>query len=263
MTTQSLFLQICLAIFGGFIVFVGLLMEKLWAKKSYKNTCDFKWSKRMVEVGAWLVIAGIVFEIGVAVWTASDAWETRQMAIKNDPNNLPVSDISATVVVKLEGTNFERINETFDLRLDNWVTLLDNKTNVPTLNLGNMGSLMAEDVLPFINSNFQDRSVVSHGYVMKYVENPLNAFDTETQLPIPEHRPVAKYVLEKVRFLRIIPSFIPKNTQVIGGEAWLTINGTLRRKFIIYRQGMDTNFQEWNPNFKSLVFLATNSIPEK
>jgi hypothetical protein len=50
-------------------------------------------------------MAGIVVEIGVAVWSAKDAWETRQMAIKNDPVNFPIANVSAQVLLVEKGTN--------------------------------------------------------------------------------------------------------------------------------------------------------------
>jgi hypothetical protein len=254
----------CAAI-GGLIVLRGLWLEGYREKEEFPTIEAFRTFKTMESRGRKWVFWGVLFEVIIAfALSIKDGVQYHRLEkeiFANDPRQQPVSDILVSVVVKLEGTNFERINDPYDVRINNWVMLLDNKTNAPTLNLGNMGSLMAEDVLPFFRAKFQDRSVDYHGYFMKYFENPVPPFEYEHQQPAPDIRPVAEYVLEKVKFLRISPGFIPNDKKVIGGEAWLTINGTLRRKFIIYPQGMDTNFQEWNPNFKSLVFLATNSIP--
>jgi hypothetical protein len=252
-----------LASFGGIVVFWGLWLEKKYEKEAYTNVDDFRFCKSKRERGWKILMLGISLEIVIGFAHAlEDGIEIKRIesdTVKNAPLNQPVSDISAKVVVKLEGTNFARVNDMFDLRKDNWVMFCSTKTNEAVFDSGSLKSLMAEDVLPFVHYRTPNEAVISHGYVIKYIENSLNFFESKT--PPQESRPIAKEVLEKVKVLRILPGFIPKETKVIGGEVWLTINGNLRTKFIIYPQEMDKTFLEWNPDFKTLVFLATNSIP--
>ena len=107
MTTGSIFWLVVVAASGGVFVFVGLFMERFSEKDWHKNLSDFRRSKSRMVWGEWIVIAGIVVEIGVGIFSAVDAWQTRQMAIKDDPQNQPISEISANLRIKVKATNFD------------------------------------------------------------------------------------------------------------------------------------------------------------
>jgi hypothetical protein len=100
---------ITLAAIGGVIVLIGLLLEKFSEKKWHKNINDFRRCESRRCWGEWFVMAGILVEIIVAAFSANDAWQTRQMAIKNDPRNATISEISATAILVVNLSNsFEK-----------------------------------------------------------------------------------------------------------------------------------------------------------
>jgi hypothetical protein len=99
MTTGSIFGVVLLAISGGAFVLVGLLMERFSEKTQYENLSDFRRCKSRKVCGEWWVIAGIVVEIGVGIFSAVDAWLA-------NPSNQPITYLSALVTLNARGTNF-------------------------------------------------------------------------------------------------------------------------------------------------------------
>jgi len=242
--------------FGGVVVFVGLWMEKKYDKESYSTIEDFRLSKAKRKSGWLILMSGIALEV---MFGLAHAYKDVRQINTIDPLNRNVAEISANVILKLEGTNFEHFDDPFTPRLDNWVTLMENATNEANFSAGSISVLMAEDVLPFVSSKQLDGTPVSRGYVIRYVENPMDVFEKKGEAK--ESRPVVGDVVEKVNLLRISPAFIPKEQKIIGGSATLTINGLIRKRFVVYPQATDDAFLKLNPNWKSLVFLATNSVP--
>lgn len=72
------------ATIGGILVFVGLAVEKFadWMNDRYLGGTEKP--HQSLETTGWCVLMfGIFVEITVAGWSANDAWQTRQMAIRN------------------------------------------------------------------------------------------------------------------------------------------------------------------------------------
>jgi hypothetical protein len=94
------------ATIGGIAVFIGLLLEKFaeWMDDRFLGGTH-KPHKTLESIGWSILMLGIFAEIAVAGWSANDAWQTRQMAIKNDPNNFPIASVSAQVLLVEKGTN--------------------------------------------------------------------------------------------------------------------------------------------------------------
>jgi len=63
---------------GGMIVFLGLWMEKEGDKEEFIDVDDFRVSKLRKKIGWWILMFGILIEIGVAGLTAKNDWEARQ-----------------------------------------------------------------------------------------------------------------------------------------------------------------------------------------
>jgi hypothetical protein len=93
-TTTSSFWFILSACFGGFIVLVGILMEVLSEKKWFKIINDFRRCESVKHWGEILLIIGVAIEVVVAGSAAKDEWQTRQMAIKNAPENVPIKSFN-------------------------------------------------------------------------------------------------------------------------------------------------------------------------
>ena len=235
---------------------VGLLMELFSEKEWNKNLEDFRHCKSRKFWGEWLVIIGIVAEIFVAGWTAKDEWQTRQMAIKNDPSNLPVSDVSATATIDVAGTNFNEV-PVDSLVVDTSLELLEKDIRISTLNLP---ELIANEVRRYNHIEFASHKVTYHGYVAKFYENPLR-IDPNAELGPWPAAPTVKRAMDEIRTLRIYAPFIPKDADVMGGTAEIIINGSFRKKFQIYKQKTDKDMSTWNPDLKGFFLFATNSIP--
>ena len=95
---------------GGAVVIVGLFLEWYCDNGPYRTIKTFRRCKCWKEVGEWMVIAGILIEIGSGTWLGinglNEAASMRAEQKRLDPLNQPVSDFSARMVVKLKGTNF-------------------------------------------------------------------------------------------------------------------------------------------------------------
>ncbi len=88
------------ATIGGILVFVGLAVEKFadWMNDRYLGGPE-KPHKPLETAGWCILMLGIFIEIAVAGMSANDAWETRQIAIKNDPRNQPIKSVTAVATL--------------------------------------------------------------------------------------------------------------------------------------------------------------------
>lgn len=212
-------------------MFVGLLMEKLWEKKSYKNTHDFKLSKRIREVGAWLVIAGIVFEIGVAVWTASDAWETRQMTIKNDPLNQPIKSMDLEVNLNIFDPNRPEDDENEVAILGGYCKFLKKQGgDIAVLECREFDNTMR---LMFV-ANAQGTTQVSNVWIYNMgFKWPGNKVSAMLSSEIGQGNISTKMFNSQIAGVNF---FIPRSgtpLRILEGSCVLTINGSIQRTFLI------------------------------
>ena len=245
------------AAIGGIFVFVGLWMEYVSGdEKRYENIdiAGFRKLKSKERRGEVWVMVGIIIEVAVAIgFAGKDDWHARQMekAIAlADPLKQPVTDLSASVVVALEGTNLIHLNP-FVMRQNTWISLISTNIIVLPPDLDEIRSLVAVDVWPkriiFANGN------PAHGYVIDFKFNPI--------WPHIDHPETVSNAIQTMKVMRIYAGFIPQNSKIIEGSAKLIINGTIQVNFIIPPQGMDKIVLDEFPNSQGFVFLATNSIP--
>jgi hypothetical protein len=223
------------AALGGIIVFAGLLLEKIAEWKNEKfGPPFFKPHKFMGECGWWILMFGIAAEIVVAVWSANDAWQTRQMAIKNDPVNLPIKSmaVAARLLILANNSPDSEVRELaiFGGRLD----ILDKSGN----------RIAALDCKEFDNSSrLGDNSLGLGGsapsgtniwlYSLGFV---WPATGVSSFLPTKlAHAEISTKVLDKeIAGARLwIPSGKGGTLRIINGSCVLTINGSLQRSFLI------------------------------
>lgn len=121
------------------MVFVGLLMEILCEKHWYKNISDFRRSKQIREIGAWVVTAGVVIELVVAVSVAIIDWES-------EPMNQPINDLSAEARFIIKGDGHIHLSS----ETTNWSGWL-------TLFMGNEVS----NKMFFLNADWADVTVAN------------------------------------------------------------------------------------------------------
>src|ERR1700744_4877363 len=74
-TTQSIFVAVSAACFGGVFVAIGLLLETWADKKWFKNQKSHHYWECSKKFGEWFVIIGVLIEVVVAGWTAKNEWE--------------------------------------------------------------------------------------------------------------------------------------------------------------------------------------------
>lgn len=98
------------ATIGGVLVFCGLTIEKIADYLNDRHCAPlFKPHKKTESFGWYLLMAGIFIETCVACWSAHDAWQIKQIANKNNPLNLPVSDIFANVHFRVDKSDFSEL----------------------------------------------------------------------------------------------------------------------------------------------------------
>jgi hypothetical protein len=92
------------ATIGGVFVFFGLIFEKLAEWMNERFSGGWNAHKKLEDFGWVVLMLGIAIEISDAGFAANEGWQTRQMAIKSDPNNQPIAFVSAQAILIQEGT---------------------------------------------------------------------------------------------------------------------------------------------------------------
>jgi hypothetical protein len=248
-------LVIAFAAIGGIIVFAGLLLEKIAEWKSEKHIV--KPFKRLSEWGWWILMAGIAVEIGVAVWSANDAWQTRQIANSNNPLNQRVADVSADASIIVRGGN---LNDELDFRKHFMVSLAgimylcdSNRPSTnswPTLSSGDFSRMF------FDNPTFLNKMDRRYG-IRFQKEAAFGTSGTETAK--------AKDI-NGIFMVSMDVFFLPTNSVILGGSVVLTINSDVQKVFQIPAQPKPEPFNNVEKNIPTsedfgIVIYATNSAP--
>jgi uncharacterized membrane protein len=146
-SSSSLFWSLVAASIGGLIVFAGIGMEKLKEMKAFPDINSRRRRESWAEAGWWVLMAGLAIEIVVGSWSAIDVWQIKQMAIKSDPTNRPITSISATATLTIRGTN------AMNLKKVNWGGAEPLTGSFAQLALGNRRS--NEIILVLLCDDFQ------------------------------------------------------------------------------------------------------------
>ena len=95
---SSFWIALIVAAFGGCLVLLGLWLEKGKEKSWFSNISDLRRQGSKAKWGWWILMAGIVFEVGDAIWTGYEIWQI-------NPRNQPIFSATAFVRIKVRGTN--------------------------------------------------------------------------------------------------------------------------------------------------------------
>src|SRR5579883_2044312 len=98
-TPQTYFWSIFWASVFGLILLLGLVLETMAEKESYKTIRSFRGWKLAKRWGGRLVMLGVLGEVVVGSFAAVREHQ-------NDPANQPITSIRANAVLLAEGTNF-------------------------------------------------------------------------------------------------------------------------------------------------------------
>jgi hypothetical protein len=264
------FLVSLVAMLGGMVVFVGLVMEKIAEHGDDKYSPPFlKPYKRLGKWGWIVLMIGIVLEVGVAGWSASVDWQTRQMAIKNDPLDQPIADVTAIVILDVKGTNLFRPSPDFPRNSYSIISFYE--TNIYYYGTNGIRAdtgldLAATDARAYphlVRGNLTSRAPNFYGYALKFerVTMPFGEYNdlTTTNDMIPP-TPTVREVITKFKIIQIYIDFIPKNSELFKGYARVFING-IRQDYLISVLKTDKQLSELNPGTQGIFLFATNTIP--
>src|SRR3989442_502968 len=212
------------AVVGGVVVFCGLWIEKKHSKERYLSAHDFRSSKLKAERGWKLLMIGIFIEIVVAgVFAAKDGWEIRQIKeneSKNNPLNLPISDISAFVEIKVRGSNHVEVPHSGSSRK---ATLMLSKSALEASLGGGIGGFLSSYELEQSVEIFRPSD--ARIYSMRFLLDPVSGAFHKTL-------GTARDLLE-INFLSRAIKPLPLDAEILGGKAKIIINPKVTRDFAI------------------------------
>ena len=211
------------ATIGGIAVFIGLLLEKFaeWVDERFLGG-TYKPHKTLESIGWCVLMLGILIEIGVAGWSANDAWETKQAAIKNDPLNQPITSVTARAWLWVISTN----------GLD-FVPRKFPKNAFVTLKFGNAEHLNKSWPECILACKSAEHSNLTNGWpettwVLEFDQNsfpgPANEFELEPKS--------ARYI-NGWDTVELDAIFLPKGTEIAVGSITVTVNSAVEKRFDI------------------------------
>lgn len=182
---------------------------------------------------------GIAIEIADAGVAANDGWQTRQIAINNNPRNANISYLYATALLQVKGTQFND--------LTNW-----NPNRVALIRL------CQNDVRHILNFDWMDADTYKRGEYHNMFDAAGRGYAIRFQswgfLPGMGIKSKVKD-LDAVNLLQMEINFLPRGAEITGGGVELVANN-LHKVFAILPQ-TDTNFPDGTPGFPYIV-MATN-----
>lgn len=240
MTTGSIFWVVLLAISGGAFVLVGLLMERFSEKTQYENLSDFRRCKSRKVCGEWWVIAGIVVEIGVGIFSAVDAW-------RNDPLNRPIRTISATafLTIKMENKILDPASD------DNWRSGISFLLGTNETDSGQLFNLSANKKNVEFGQILGIKNCTNCGlFTIQLHQNPpYPGFPAEKGLGMPLK------TFDDVGCLVFSMPQVSSNAEVVSGSVIVTVNSSLTWNFEIPPQK-----QRWGFITAKKIKIAKNEF---
>jgi hypothetical protein len=235
---------------GAAAVVWGLRLESLGEKEWYLDIEDFRSSKLKAHRGLkwvfWGVVAEMILGFAIAVW---DGWEIRQAninAIKNDPLNQPVFDVSASVFIKLKGEKFEIPNSNAGYLIA-IMTLGESYSSNGFFLMnhgGDFGNLQRDSLTRL-------RPLPDHGYMLPFHPNYMTTALMYNAISGHIQPPTVGEFIDNVSILQIDTS-LGRNSEIVGGVVDMLVNGSIRKTFQILPQ------DGWNGSLGGVSLFATN-----
>jgi hypothetical protein len=210
---------------GGMIVFLGLWLEKEAdnerRKEHLSNLVDnAKRVQLKATLGWWLLMAGIAVEtltaFALAVRGEKETRQIKENAAKNDPLNQPISDMSATAILIVMGTDF---NDPTNMDIHGRVatmTLWNNDKDAAPVDSLNANNFTRNDFWRIFgnpnSSNSREYGVRFHSFNFR----AFNGLETPVK------------TIDDVRFARMEIYFLPHGSAIAAGGVDLVVNNTHR-----------------------------------
>jgi hypothetical protein len=211
-----------------------------------------KWKHFWKTVRIWAFIALSAWALPVTYSESKSAAKEVGMLKAETPLNRRVTDISASARINVltpDGFSFTQGRD-----FDTWVDLLESTNNAAprTLNLGSFGILYAHDSL--VGTSTSATGTNSWCAIEfrpdRTFRGPQEGMVIATMQPV-----TVAHLVSNINSLQFRVRYIPRDTEIIGGDAEVLINGVISKRFIIYPQKSDSH----HPDVGGFVFYATNS----
>jgi hypothetical protein len=245
------------AALGGLIVLIGLWMEYVSTDEKRYESVDIKGFRKLKSKekrGEKWVMAGIGIEIIVAVtFAALDVREKHDIngqAEANAPRNQPISEMSATAVLIVKGTDFNDLTNWDSRRVSRITLCKDDIMHIP-----NFDPLDAESFSRNDHKNIFDS--VNRQYGIRFSSFPFMA-GMGVEMPVK--------AIDEVNLLRVEINFLPHGSEISDGGVILRVNNST--KMFKFLPQTDTNLPYGIPSGMPgfpYVAIATNldHIPMK
>lgn len=231
-----------------------LFSEKEWSWKKkwfveielYRNIDSFRRCKSRKFWGELLVVIGVGIEIITGGCSAVKDWNNWRRERVNESINLPVSDISADMILTAKGPSDGTQPQVGPL--DCWMELSETNMNRATLALGKFHLLFSDKI---VSCDQTGNGFQNHGYTIRqFQSSPLYGGDSTT-IVLDNWNPVTPRIfMDRIKVLKIHLPFLSEESEIIDGRVDMTVNN-FSEEFQIYSQKID----------KDLCLYATNSVP--
>ena len=229
-------------------MFVGLLLEKIADAKKEKYAPPFFKPLHWLSILGWIILmGGIVVEIADACWTAHEINNA-----KNAPRNAPISDMSATAILLIKGTDFNALTN-WDARWIARMTLCE-KDITSGLELSMLTS-QRFDILSADNF-LKDEPLFVVGPKSLDVATPCGIRFRSFNFRALHGRETQVKAIDDVNLLRMDINFLPQRIEIAGGSVELVVNN-IQKRFLIFPQ-IETNSLDGSPGHPYIVY-ATNA----
>ena len=221
---------------GGMIAFLGLWIEKEADDEEKKeHLASFVDGARDLKVkskiGWWILMFGIAIEVvtaaGLAVHDVSEAKRFNEDVNRIDPANLPVLNINAFAVLRVKGKEFPDLTQWDSIPIStNWgskITTAALCENTPNGVLQSIPSMISDDF--GIGAEFSD-------FREYFLEFHMESVSAAMNLPLQS----ASKSFASANFISINTGFLPPQSEILDGYAFVVINNSLWKLFRIYPQ---------------------------
>jgi hypothetical protein len=221
------------AAFGGGVLLWGLWLEfkeeKKPKKEWFSEIGEYRDRHRKRLYGEKWVIAGVAIEIIVAiVFAVMDVREKYNIGEKIDPNNLPVLNINAFVKLRVKGNEFPDLTHWNSVRIaTNW----GSRTATAMLCGNDPSRVLSSSIPTLFTDDFGTGS--EHSDSREYFLNfRMESISAALNLPMQS----ASKSLKAADLFRIDANFLPPQSEIMDGYAFVVINNSLWKLFRIYPQ---------------------------